>query len=316
VITIDGISGAWNYTIGPIVVWEGAKTLDKINFRAKPCVVVAKYIILEHLGKVDFPHVLGFVLEEGGPGDPSLIVYSNQHRATVMRAAGALAAAKEGATVVVDGVNGKVFFEPDEATIEKYTELRRQGPPPEPPGMVEKLMKIATDFKSLDPSAIKGELIPFKELGAVMDGVLAVWRGERLSNTQAGDIKKFAKGKPVEENILKNLARYEEIVSEREAAAEPVAAASSSGARERAASADSGARGGTPARPERSGREATAESKGATSDAVSTTTATAAPAAETATGGAPADSAAARRAAREAEIAAARASRRSGEDKK
>ncbi|HVY62927.1 MAG TPA: hypothetical protein VHF22_14815, partial [Planctomycetota bacterium] len=262
-ITIDGISGAWNYTIGPIVVWEGAKTLDVINFRAQPCVVVAKYIVLEHLGKVDFPHVLGFVLEEGGPGDPSLIIYSNQHRATVMRAAGAVAAARNGETVVVDGVNGKVFFEPDEATIEKYTELRKQGPPPEPPGMIDKLMKVATDFKSLDPSAIKGELISFKELGAVMDGVLSIWRGERLTNAQAGELRKFAKGKPVEASILGNLDRYDKVLDQLEAQqGEPVAVGAPAGGR--ALEAKGGAA-DSAARPERGAGGAGAESKVATS---------------------------------------------------
>lgn len=331
-ITIDGISGAWNYTIGPVVVWEGLKSLDKINFRELPCIVVGKYIPVEQLAKIDFPRVLGFVLEEGGPGDPTLIIFSNQHRATVLRAAGAVAQAKDGETIVVDGVNGKVFFEPDEETLEKYRVLRKQGPPPEPPGMIEKLMRVATDFKSLDPSAIKSELIPFREIGAAMDGVLAAWRAERLNAKQLADLKKFAKGTPVEGNILKNLERFEKLMDEREAEAgaaekaaaekaEPVTAGrgrAASAAEERRKARDEGRTGrGEETATGASSSAATATESAAAGKAGSATSVSAETMTSTAGAtAAPASAAEERRLKREQEIAAARAARRGGEDKK
>lgn len=317
-ITIDGISGAWNYTIGPIRIWRGIESLTGINFGLEPVVVVAKHLPLTELGRIEFTRVLGFVLEEGGPGDPSMMIYSNQHRATVLQAAGALAAAKEGATVVIDGVNGKVFFEPDDETIAKYQELRKKGPPPEPPGMVEKLMKVATDFKSLDPNALKGNIFDFQQLAGVMDGVMAVWRKEPLSGGDRAEILKFAKGKPVEESIQKTMARYDKYLASRPKedaagddkpekkgraakAAEEAEAHAERGRRGRAAEGD------VKDAPAKAAAAATGGGTEAASDAPSAS----APAA----GEAPKDSAAARKAARDAEIEAARKARR-GEGKK
>jgi hypothetical protein len=313
-ITIDGISGAWNYTIGQILIWEGVKSLDRINTSSMPVVVVAKYIDLPQLGKVDFNRVLGFVLEEGGPGDPAMIVYSNQHRATVLQAKGALAKAKEGEIVVIDGVAGKVFFEPDEETLKKYEILRKQGPPPEPPGMVQKLMKVATDFGSFDPSALKGSIIDFDGLGKVMSSVMTMWRGEKLDRREAEDIRKFAKGTPVEESIEANIGRYEKVQAELAAKQE-----------EEARKAEPIA----PALPERGGRRVRGADgrvseltpTGGEAAGASSATATAEPPADVAGApaaageAAPADSAAARRAAREAEIEAARKARRGGDNR-
>ena len=34
--TFSGISGAWNYTIGPALRYDGPRTTDEINLRALP----------------------------------------------------------------------------------------------------------------------------------------------------------------------------------------------------------------------------------------------------------------------------------------
>jgi hypothetical protein len=330
-ITIDGISGAWNYTIGPVHIYRGLESLNEINFGSRPVVVVAKYIPLTELGRIEFTRVLGFVIEEGGPGDPSMIIYSNQHRATVLQAAGALGTAKEGERVVVDGVNAKVFFEPDEETLAKYEELRRQGPPPEPPGMIQKLMKVATDFKSLDPNALKADIFDFQQLGGVMDGIMAIWRKEPLSREQRAELEKYAKGKPIEKSVHENIARYDKWIAENPpagAGAEDAKGGARKGRaeeareREREAAAEAREARGRDAKEER-GREAreergrgrAAESPAKAEEAPRPEQPEPAPASAAAGGGeaskdAPKDAAAARRAQREAEIEAARKARR------
>ncbi len=208
--TFEGLSGAWNYTIGPALIYKGVKSIGEINLRALPVVVVAPYVPLDELGKMDLKHVYGFVLEGGGYGDPTRIFYSNQHRATVMRCEGILAAARPDQTIVVDGVDGKVFLDPDAETLARYNELRKQGPPPEPDGFAEQLVKDAMEMATLDPKALKEGFFDFDQIQKAMGTFFKMYQSEELDNKDIQNLKAAVKGTPVEAQMTENLKKYQD----------------------------------------------------------------------------------------------------------
>ncbi|GIW70922.1 MAG: hypothetical protein KatS3mg102_0464 [Planctomycetota bacterium] len=209
-IAIDGIGCAWNYTMGPAFIYDGPGAIDAINQSPMPVVVIAENIPVEELGRIDLTHVYGFVLEGSSRADPAVVFYSNQHRATVIQARGVLQAVSPGTTVVVDGVEGKVFIDPDEPTRQRYEELRRQGPPPEPPGFADQLLKDTMELRGLDPEELKKGFIDFQALEKAMGTFLKMYHGEELSKAELDQVKAMVKGSPYEERVAGNLERYQE----------------------------------------------------------------------------------------------------------
>lgn len=206
-----GVSAAWNYTIGPAHLFEGPASIDSINLQAMPVVVVGQYLPLPDLAKIDMHHVYGFVLEGGGLGDQTRVFYSNQHRATVMQCEGILAEVQGGETIIVDGVEGKVIVDPDEATLARYEELRGKGPPPEPEGFAEQLLRDAMEMAQLDPDALKA-LLDFQKIGRAVDLFLKMYQVEKLSGSEVAELKEMVKGTKVEGSVAENLDKYQDAV--------------------------------------------------------------------------------------------------------
>jgi hypothetical protein len=208
--TFTGISGAWNYTIGPAIIYRGPETIDQINLSAMPYVVVANTIPLEDIGKIDLHHVYGFVLERGGYGDPARVFYSNQHRATVMKCEGIMEAVQTGDRIVIDGVDAKVFLHPDEATVEEYEEKRLKGPPPEPEGFTDELIRAAMEMATIDPQEMSEAIIDFAMLGRAVELFTKMSEYEVLSAKETKEVKEMVKGTKYEEEVAENVDTYQE----------------------------------------------------------------------------------------------------------
>lgn len=206
-----GVSGAWNYTLGPALIYRGPSSIDQINLRPMPVVVVADYIPLEDLARIDMHHVYGFVLEGGGPGDTSRVFYSNQHRATVMQCAGALAAIRDDDLLVVDGVDGKVFVSPDDATVAKYDDLRLKGPPPEPEGFTDQLIKDALEMSQIKPEDLKA-LMDLSKIGEAVDIFMKMYQVDALADADVDKLVGMVQGSKYEDNVRDKLQVYQEAV--------------------------------------------------------------------------------------------------------
>jgi phosphohistidine swiveling domain-containing protein len=212
---IEGKSGAWNYTIGPAYIWRGTESIDEVNALHMPVVVVAHYIPAQELARLELTRIYGFVIEHAALGDPTVVFYSHQHRATVIGASGALEHAVAGEPVVVDGVEGKVFFQPDEATLARYQDLRRKDLPPEPDGLADEMMEIAQDIRNVLKFGDAGKVEQFDALGmkAAMDTLVKMFEHEPLSKSDIAKLDAICAGTPVEENLKRNLAIYQDEIA-------------------------------------------------------------------------------------------------------
>ncbi len=128
-IALHGIPAACNYTVGPALIYTSTKSIDAIYHRKEPVVVIASYIPLPDLKKIDMKKVRGFVLEHGSPADPTYATYFLEKRATVMGVGEAVDKFRPEMPVYVDGVEGTVYLEPDEATVAQFDERRQAGSP-------------------------------------------------------------------------------------------------------------------------------------------------------------------------------------------
>jgi len=212
---IAGKSGCWNYTIGPAYIWKGQASLEECRALRLPVVIVAPYISAMELGILDLTRIMGFVIEEGKLGDASNVFYSSQHRACVIGAKGALGEIRPGMTVVVDGVDGKIFVDPDKPTLEKYEELRKKGPPPEKPGIAAEMMNIAKDLKAMTEFAkgFNGEMIDIAAISGAMGAVVKMYERAPLTKDDFEGMKGMVGGTPVEAETLKNLELYQAAIS-------------------------------------------------------------------------------------------------------
>ena len=212
---LTGKSGAWNYTIGPAYIWRGQPSIVETRALHLPVVIVAQYIPAMELGILDLTRVLGFVIEEGKLGDPSNVFYSSQHRACVIGAKGALGEIQAGQMLVVDGVNGKVFVDPDAETLAKYEELRKKGPPPEKPGIAAEMMDIAKDLKALTEmtKGFKGDMIDVNAIAGAMGAVVKMYEKQTLTKDDLAGVKNLVGGTPVEEDTMKKLELYQAAIT-------------------------------------------------------------------------------------------------------
>jgi len=212
---LTGKSGAWNYTIGPAYIWRGQPSIVETRALKLPVVIVAQYITAMELGILDLTRVLGLVIEEGKLGDPANVFYSSQHRACVIGCKGALGEIRGGQTIVVDGVNGKVFVDPDAETLAKYEELRKKGPPPEKPGIAAEMMDIAKDLKSMTEmtKGFKGEMIDVNAIAGAMGAVIKMYEKQPLTKDDLAGMLGLVGGTPVEADTMKNLEMYQAAIS-------------------------------------------------------------------------------------------------------
>lgn len=128
-VKLDGQGAAWNFTQGPALIWDGPGAINRINELSDPVVVVADYLSEDHLRMIEITRVRGFVLERGSLIDPTYWWYQEENRAAVVTCVGALSKIKDGEVLIVDGVRGVVYVEPDFETMQTYARLRKLGPP-------------------------------------------------------------------------------------------------------------------------------------------------------------------------------------------
>ncbi len=214
--TFVGFGCAWNYTIGPALIYEGPSSIDRINTSPLPVVVIADALPVEELGRIDVNRVYGFVIERCARSDPALVFLSNQHRAAVVRAEGIFDAAHEGQTVIVDGVEGRVILDPDGETRAHYETLRRQGPPPRPAGFADELLRDTMDMRGLDPEELKKGFFDFAGIEKAMGMFLKMGAGQVLTKSEVEHLQGMVAGSPYEENVAKNLEKYNEAARRKE----------------------------------------------------------------------------------------------------
>ncbi len=126
-----GLPGAFSYTLGPAYIYRGPKSLDEIYHSGDPLVVFAHEIPLPELRRMDKRRVRGFVFEKGELFDETHDILRKEKRAAVMKVSRVLEQVKGGETILLDGVRGIVYIDPDQAMLTRYDPLRKAGPPKE-----------------------------------------------------------------------------------------------------------------------------------------------------------------------------------------
>ena len=210
----SGIGVAWNYTIGPAVVYRDLTTLNIINTSTQPLVVMAHTLGIEELMRIDMTRARGFVFEEGSRADPTVVFFSNQHRAAVLGATDVMAHVKDGDTVIIDGVEGKVFVNPDGETLAHYETLRREGPPPEPPSATDQLLKDALDIQNFNPDAMAKELFDAPGIAKAMDTFLKMHGTQEISGQDEKNIMALMEGSDKADSVREKLAKYRDLAKQ------------------------------------------------------------------------------------------------------
>ncbi len=130
-IVHEGLIGAFNYAIGPALVYESWETLNVIRTTGDPYIVnVPDTIPVKLLFSTDCRRVCGFVLAHCEKDSVFTGYVISQRRASVRCVPGILddgedGRLKNGDLIAVDGVNGKVYVQPDAATIALRGRSRR-----------------------------------------------------------------------------------------------------------------------------------------------------------------------------------------------
>ncbi|MCP6756885.1 hypothetical protein NL533_35185, partial [Klebsiella pneumoniae] len=78
---LKGLGAAWNFTMGPVFIYEGPASIGAINKVIEPVVVVAHYIPEMELKKIDRFRVRGYVIETANIIDPTYWMYREDNRA-------------------------------------------------------------------------------------------------------------------------------------------------------------------------------------------------------------------------------------------
>jgi hypothetical protein len=134
-IVHEGLIGAFNYAVGPALIYESPATLNLIHTTGDPYVVIVPDTIpLKALFSCDTRRVRGFVLARCEKDSVFTGFVITQRRAAVRCVPGILEDIQEGRIkngdlIAVDGVNGQVYVQPDQETIEMFESLRATGAP-------------------------------------------------------------------------------------------------------------------------------------------------------------------------------------------
>lgn len=147
-IVHEGLIGAFNYAIGPALIYESVATLNLIHTSGDPFIVIVPDTIpLKPLFSTDSRRVRGFVLAHCEKDSVFTGFVITQRRAAVRCVPGILDDIKEGRLkngdlIAVDGVNGKVYVQPDAETIARFEALRDT---PQPEVTKEYLPRLARE---------------------------------------------------------------------------------------------------------------------------------------------------------------------------
>ena len=89
-------------------------------------IIVADNLTPSDMSQIDFGKVGGFVTREGGATSHVCIIARNRSVVAVVGLHDALDCVEHGSLIVVDGTEGRVVVEPDETTLQCYTERMRE----------------------------------------------------------------------------------------------------------------------------------------------------------------------------------------------
>lgn len=134
-IVHEGLIGAFNYAIGPALIYESWETLNTIRKTGDPYIVIVPDTIpVKLLFSTDCRRVRGFVLAHCEKDSVFTGYVITQRRASVRCVPAILddiaeGRLKNGDLIAVDGVNGKVFVQPDAETVARFEALRETPQP-------------------------------------------------------------------------------------------------------------------------------------------------------------------------------------------
>ncbi|MGE5613464.1 MAG: phosphoenolpyruvate--protein phosphotransferase [Bacillota bacterium] len=98
---------------------------ELVNLK-QPVVVIARDLAPSETAAMDFSKVLGFVTELGGRTSHTSIMARSAEVPAVVGVNGIFSAAKDGDTVILDGLNGTVILNPVQDTLACYKEKQKQ----------------------------------------------------------------------------------------------------------------------------------------------------------------------------------------------
>ena len=196
-IVLHGTPAAYNYTYGPVLVYEGPRSIDAIYKQGEPVVVVADMIPIAELRKIELTRVRGWIFEQGTVLDDELYNFLvTEKRAAVIGCETALYFAERGAGwAIVDGVNGLVCFNPSARTLRNFQEVRVDGPPERDP------MEAAVDALHLVVEAKAAEKRKLAEQGIEIADPQKLSPKEiaKLGEQQPGLVMSILSGLPLPE---------------------------------------------------------------------------------------------------------------------
>lgn len=130
VIVHEGFIAAFNYAIGPALIYESERSLRAIQTTGDPYIVIVPDTIPPRaVCSTDWRRVRGFVLARCEKDNLFTAFVIHQRRAAVRCVPAVLDDVREGRIrngepIAVDGVDGKVFVQPDAETIARFEALR------------------------------------------------------------------------------------------------------------------------------------------------------------------------------------------------
>lgn len=100
---------------------------EGLSHLERPVLVLASNLTPSETANLDRKNVLGFATEEGGLGSHTAIVASALQIPAVLGIGAFLAQVKDGDRVIIDGNNGLLLLQPDQATLDRYEEEIRRA---------------------------------------------------------------------------------------------------------------------------------------------------------------------------------------------
>ena len=98
----------------------GGETDDAFSNLPANAVIIAQELYPSQTAKLVQTDVVGFVTEDGGKTSHTAIMARNMGIAAIVGCAGIMSQVNHSDTIIIDGVNGRVFINPDEAILLEY----------------------------------------------------------------------------------------------------------------------------------------------------------------------------------------------------
>ncbi len=147
-IVCRGAPAYRGYALGPAFRFFGLDSVPRALALPMPAVIVASYADRRTLGMLDLSRVYAVALDHGSFADPAVEALADLRRPAVIGARGIFRAARDGATVVVDGVAGAAILDPTPEVLARYKKLRGTAPPREDPIEAQILERFAAAIRS------------------------------------------------------------------------------------------------------------------------------------------------------------------------